>query len=91
MVGSKLTLHHKINPFRHGWRDIVAGDTKIGAHVLSPHLKGHLDQFDSGSTNSSDKFMPYTFSTEEVRSLKAQILNHLPKTLMSVLKPKIDF
>ena len=38
IIGSKLTLHHKINPFRHGWRDIVAGDTKIGAHVLPPHL-----------------------------------------------------
>ena len=84
-------MHHKINPFRHGWRDIVAGDTKIGAHVLPPDLKGHLDQFDFGTFNSSGKFVPYTFSTEEVRSLKAQILNHLPKTLMSVLKPKIDF
>lgn len=42
IIGSKLTLHHKINPFRHGWRDIVAGDTKIGAHVLPPHLKTSL-------------------------------------------------
>ena len=68
-------MDHEINPFRHGWWDLVAGNTKIPTHVFSPHLitysliaittlnkVGHLVDLQAIAVNNFHKPMSFVLS-----------------------------
>ena len=47
----ELTLDFEVDPLGHSGGHVVAGDTEVGAHVLSPHLGTEVQRERCTGTN----------------------------------------